>query len=259
MPLGSWAIHYAFSSGYSNKSDEKGYSKQVGLRTFTPRDYPSTGCKLLPDDPHTPRYDSRRSLAQQCFQVPFYMLAPEIAQPCLKGFSDLGQVCWCEMMDFPLLCVDARSQKSLKRWASLFWGKFPCFVPVIGVVSFPVSLFWWCGDFARWCVISFLVSLYFLSDGAVIMMELISFTFQSDVGVDSDAWYCGESVAWWCGDDLFDRWEGKMVMWKICRTKPPTGGNRTSSSFLDSRDFFLSARGIMTWHTRPPSFHDLFF
>jgi hypothetical protein len=34
-----------------------------------------------------------------------------------------------------------------------------------------------------------------------------------------------------------------MVMWKICRTKPPTGGNRTSSSFLDSREIWLSRNG----------------
>jgi hypothetical protein len=27
-----------------------------------------------------------------------------------------------------------------------------------------------------------------------------------------------------------------MVIWKICRTKASTGGNRGSSSFLDSRD-----------------------
>jgi hypothetical protein len=31
-------------------------------------------------------------------------------------------------------------------------------------------------------------------------------------------------------------WEGKIVFLKICLTKPWTGGNRTSSSFLYSRD-----------------------
>jgi hypothetical protein len=41
-------------------------------------------------------------------------------------------------------------------------------------------------------------------------------------------------VRWFCF--LFVRWEGKIVLLKICLTKATTGGNRTSFSFLYSRD-----------------------
>jgi hypothetical protein len=86
------------------------------------------------------------------------------------------------------------------------------------------------------------------------MMRWISFTFFSHGS--STQFYCLMVrflyfPIWWCVDsdasncaDLFDgaviclmvRWEGKVVIWKICRTKPRTGGNRTRSSFLYSRD-----------------------
>jgi hypothetical protein len=46
---------------------------------------------------------------------------------------------------------------------------------------------------------------------------------------------------------LFEaRWEGKLVKLKICVTKPPTGGNRGSSSFLDGRDIdFTTSKSYM--------------
>jgi hypothetical protein len=56
--------------------------------------------------------------------------------------------------------------------------------------------------------------------------------------------------------NLFEaRWEGKNVSSKICLTKPHTGGNRTRSSFLYSRDRDRDIWYFWVWKGKIPT-HD---